>query len=130
MQDFRKTRNARAALMHLAWRSLGLLVLAGLAFLAVRAAWNMYDKFAAASDAQAQVEAQLSFLQSQYNSVETQVQSLSTPRGQEGELRQRYGVVRPGEGEIDIVRQAPTSTGATGPQQSWLEKLWQALFVW
>ncbi len=130
MDDFRKRRNGRAAFLWLLWRSLGLVVLGVLAVFAVRAASNMYEKFAAASDAQAQGETQLGALESQYSHVKTQVESLSSPRGQEGELRARYGVAWPGEGEIDIVRQAPTSSAAAAAPGSWLGKLWHAIFVW
>ena len=130
MQDSRKTRNAKTAFLRLMWRSLGLVVLMVLAVFAVRGAWDMYGKFAAASQAQTQSQSQLSEIQSRYNEVQSRVQSLSSPRGQEVELRARYGVAWPGEGEIDIVRIAPTSTSSNTSSQSWWSKFWHAIFMW
>jgi len=108
----------------------GVLVLAAASFVAARAAWDMYGKFAAASQARTDAEVELAQLQEQYAHVETEVASLNTERGVEAAVRERYGVAKPGEGEIDIVRQSPTSTAATAGQDSWFARLWHSLFVW
>lgn len=107
----------------------GIVALAALAFVAARATWDMYGKFAAASEARTDAESQLAQLQSQYARVATQVEELNTERGVEAAVRQRYGVARPGEGEITIVRQAST-TDSTRSDESWFSKLWSSLFVW
>jgi len=124
MQDFRKRRSTKAEWLRMLVGSAGILLLAALAVWSVRSAWSMYQKFTAASDAHAQAQAQLTQLQAQYTRVEAQVAELKTVRGQEGEFRQRYGVALPGEGEIDIVRQAPTSTPGAAEGQNWWQRLW------
>jgi len=56
--------------------------------------------------------------------------SISTPEGQEKELRERFGVVKPGEGEIQIVQAPATTTNAPEPQEGWWARVFHALFVW
>src|SRR5437868_2203478 len=100
MQDFRKRRNPKAELLRATLGTFGVLVLAALTFFAIRGAWGMYQKFTAASEASAASSANLAQLESQYTQVSADTANLATPRGVEGELRQRYGVAQPGEGEI------------------------------
>jgi cell division protein FtsB len=130
MQDFRKRRNMKAEILRVAMGSAGVVALAAVAFFGVRGAYNMYGKFVAASEARTSAQAQLASLQAQYNSVNTQVEELSSPEGVEAQVRERYGVAKPGEGEIDIVTEPPTTTPAQAPGQSWWQIIWHALFVW
>ncbi|HEY6018717.1 MAG TPA: hypothetical protein VIY48_02155 [Candidatus Paceibacterota bacterium] len=130
MNDFRKRRNLKKEIPRVVLGSVGILALGLLAFVAARAAWDMYGKFTAASQARTDAEAQLAQLETQYEQVETQVKSLTTDRGVEAAVRERYGVVKPGEGEIDIVRAASTTAPASTQQESWFVRLWKSLFVW
>lgn len=95
-----------------------------------RAAWGMYQKFTDASAADAAAQAELGNMQAQYESVSSTVKELGTERGLEAAVRVRYGVGKPGEGEIDIVRQASSSEAQGGGGQGWFESLWHAVFVW
>lgn len=108
----------------------GIVVLGALTFFAVEAAWGMYGKFAAASEARGDAEARLAQLKTQYTHVEAQVADLNTDRGVEAAVRERYGVARPGEGEIDIVRHASSSESGSRGDESWFAKFWRSLFVW
>lgn len=130
VNDFRKRRNAKREIPRVILGCLGIVALGGLTFVAVQAAWGMYGKFAAASEARSDAEAQLAQLQTQYAKVEAKVAELNTSRGVEAAVRERYGVARPGEGAIDIVRHASTSESGTRSGDSWFSKLWQSLFVW
>lgn len=130
MRDFRQRRLSKGALARTALYTLGVLVLLVLAVGAVRAAWGMYGKFAAANEAQTQAQSELALLESQYSQVEAQVKALSTPLGQEAQLRARYGVAKAGEGEIDIIRQAPSSTQSGTGGEPWWQQLWHAISVW
>ncbi len=130
MRDFRNERGKRAEFLRIAVGSAGLLALATLAVVGVRAGWDMYGKFSAAAAADEAATAELATLQAQEAHVAATVAELSTERGQERAARQRYGVVRPGEGEIDVVRQAPTSTTPTAMQGTFWQRLWHALLVW
>jgi cell division protein FtsB len=68
---------------------------------------------AAAHDSQKE----LSSLQSRSQSLEANVNELATERGQEGTLRETFGVAKPGEGEIIVVPQKVASS--TPPVSFW-----------
>ncbi len=104
-----------------------LLLLAGVA---VRAAWGMYGKFASAAAADAAAQNELAALAARHAQVGAMVAELSTDRGVESQVRQRYGVGRPGEGEIDIVRQPSTTSDESAGGRGFWRRLWDALFVW
>ena len=130
VNDFRKRRNMKKEIPRVLLGCAGIVALSGLTFVAVEAAWGMYGKFAAASEARSDAEARLAQLKTQYANVEAQVAELNTDRGVEAAVRERYGVARPGEGEIDIVRHASTSESGGRGDESWFAKFWRSLFVW
>lgn len=130
MRDFKKRRTHGSELLRVAIGVAGVLLLALVAFFAIRGAWNMYGKFAEAAAARQEAEAQLASLAVRYATVKGDVDTLGSERGVEEEVRERYGVARPGEGQIDIVRQAPTSTPIMAPHDSLWDRLWHLLFVW
>ncbi|MEK7109122.1 MAG: hypothetical protein AAB919_01670 [Patescibacteria group bacterium] len=113
--------------------ALGFVVMAALGAVALgsaRAAWDMYQKFSDASAADAAAQSELAGMQAQYQGVSGTVSDLQTERGLEAAIRARYGVGKPGEGEIDIVRQATTSSQSVGGGQNWLERLLGAVVIW
>ena len=129
MMEFKKRRTTQAELLRIVGGTLGMLALAALAFVAVRGAYGMYGKVAEAAAARAGAESQLAELQGRYASVKADVDAFSTDRGVEAALRERYGVAKPGEGQIDIVRQAST-TEPVLQQKNVLQKLWELISVW
>ena len=111
--------------------SLFVLVLAFITFGAGHAAWGMYGKFAEAATANEIAQQNLAELKAQEASVQAEVNALSSNVGQEAQLRKSYGVALPGEGEIQIVRQATSSAPAESPKQgNFLMNILRALFVW
>lgn len=111
----------------------GTLALVGLLFVAVilgRAAWEMYGKFVVASNARHAAEQEQASVGKRYAEVQEAVAELSSPRGEEKKLRERYGVAKPGEGEITIVRNEEAAAAAQLSQPSFLSQLWDRLFVW
>ena len=90
----------------------------------------MFGKFRAASRGQEDAQAELTNLQSQQGKLSTSLAHITVSEGQEQELRERFGVVRPGEGEIQIVRDVATTTGALKPKTSWWLRVFHAVFVW
>ena len=129
MREFKKRRTAGAEILRVSLGVAGIAALFGIAFIASRAAWDMYGKFAEASTARTTAEVQLQDLRARDQKIEADVQALSSARGIEGTVRERYGVALPGEGEIRIVRQA-TSTEVLRQEPNLLQKFWQSLFVW
>lgn len=130
MREFKKRRSLAGEWARVARGAAGILLLAALTFILARGAWNMYGKFAEAAEARGAAEADLESLQGQYTAVEAGVASLESPRGLEAEVRERYGVAKPGEGEIDIVRQATTTASAPAPHDTLWARLWRMLTVW
>jgi len=60
--------------------------------------------------------------------MSAKVEALSSARGQEAALRQTYGVALPGEGEIQIIEEAPSSTPPQTVPQNIFARLWHAIF--
>jgi cell division protein FtsB len=131
MQDFTKRRGKGNQIRRFFLGIAMLLVLGLITFGAAHAAWGMYGKFAEAATDNDAAQQNLAGLQTQDASVQAEVTALNSPEGQEAQLRQSYGVALPGEGEIQIVREAPTSTApAAASQDNFVIKILKALFVW
>lgn len=129
MRDFKKRRTTASELLRVSVGCLGVLALCAVAFGASRAAWGMYGKFSAAAAARSEAEAELGSLQDRYTKITADVEEFSSERGLESAIRERYGVAKPGEGQIDIVRQS-TTTDTVRREPGFLERLWGMLFVW
>ena len=125
MQDFRQRR--RPFLRALV-STLSLALLLFLAAVAGRAAFEMYGRFVRASESSAAAEGKRVELKSRLLRAGEEVEALRGERGVEAALRERYGVARPGEGEIRIVRKMPEAAASEGPNI--LERIWEMLFVW
>lgn len=130
MRDFKKRRNKGKDTLRVALGCGLLVALMFVAFSLTKAAWAMYGRFAEANQADTATHGELSNLEVQYTSVSAATDALETERGQEGALRERYGVAKPGEGTIDIVRPATTTPAQPAGSDSWWANLWHALFVW
>jgi len=90
----------------------------------------MYGKFTAASEADANAQVELAELKNQQTQVGAAAKSLSSSRGIEAGVRERYGVARPGEGQIDIVRRQATTSVESQGGPGIFTKIFRALFVW
>lgn len=130
MQDYRQRRAGRQDVTRALLGVLGVLFLALVAFFAVRGAWGMYTKFAAASEADASAQAELETLRSQVSLVGASAEALVSLRGVEAGVRERYGVARPGEGQIDIIRREATTSVPRADEPNVFVKIFRALFVW
>ncbi len=130
MRDFTKRPNNRRQTPRFLLGLLGVVALGFITFGAAHAAWGMYGKFNEAAVSDADAKQNLASLKAQDSQMSTKVEDISSERGQEAQIRQSYGVALPGEGEIHIVREAPTSTPEQAPKPNLLSKLWHALFVW
>ncbi len=108
---------------------LGTCVLAALALFAVRGAWDMYGKLREASASSVAAGRELASLETQEARMNADIARLSSARGVEGEMRERYGFARPGEGVIHVVDRAPATVGA-GPRGGGGSAVLKALFSW
>jgi cell division protein FtsB len=130
MREFKKHRSHRSEMLNFSLRLGGALALLFITAGAVNAAWGMYGRLSVASTGQQEAQAQLHDLQTQEAGVAASVDQLSSQRGQEAIMREHYGVVKPGEGVIQIVHTAPTSTPANTSGNSWIGSLFHTLFPW
>ncbi|KKW35572.1 hypothetical protein A2852_02885 [Candidatus Adlerbacteria bacterium RIFCSPHIGHO2_01_FULL_54_23] len=127
MQEFRQRRANKASVPRVLMRMAGAALLLFLTFTAARATYGMYGRFSGASSHNAASTAKQSELESELARLKDSVGELQSERGVEEALRERYGLARPGEGEIRIVRQAPLRGGE---EPGFLERVWNRLFVW
>ncbi len=130
MREFKKHRSRRAELLNFGIRLVGALLLLCVTIGMVRAAWDMFGRLNMATAGQQDAEAQLASLESQKTTISASVDQLSSPRGQEALMRDHYGVVKPGEGVIQIVDHASTTDSANTAPHTWFQSLFHALFSW
>ncbi len=130
MRDFTNRPNNRRHTARFFMGVAGIIALGFITFGAANAAWGMYGKFNEAAVGDADAQANLSMLKAQDAQMSAKVRDISSERGIEAQIRQSYGVALPGEGQIQIVREAPTSTPTEAPKPGILSRVWHALFVW
>ena len=130
MRDFRKHRGKTSDTGRFFALCAGVMVVLALTVFSGQAAWGMYVKFTVASRGDEEAQTNLSQLNAQYTQMSAQVAALSTSRGQEGEIRERFGVAQPGEGAIDIIRTATTTGGQDTQPTSFWSKILHAFVVW
>jgi cell division protein FtsB len=131
MREFNRPKNKNAIVVSFLTRGAGVLFLLILAIVSVKGTWEMYNKFSEAIDGEGAAKSDLASLQAQQAQVGAAVVSLSTDRGVEAQMRERYGVAKPGEGEIDIVQSATSTDVVTpAPQENLFMRIVKGLFVW
>jgi cell division protein FtsB len=130
MLDYKKNPRTHAVPKFLLTVVASILLLV-VAVITVRAAWHMYGKFATASAAAEAAKTELSHMEEQKASVSEAIESLSSSRGVEESLREKFGVAKPGEGEIRIVRdQDGEDTLPLNDDANIFMRIFNALFVW
>ncbi len=130
MLDYKKNPRAHVVPKFLLHCTISLLLLV-VAVLVVRAAWHMYGKFATASAAAEAAKTELSHMEEQKASVSEAIAELSSERGVEASAREKFGVAKPGEGEIRIIRDKEgVGTLPSQDDQNILSRIFNALFVW
>ena len=130
MHDFKKRNTKVHHSLKLGFALAGLLVLVGIAGVAVSSAWGMYGTFKAAVADRQSAETQLASLEADKTRVTADVDSFDSQEGLEAQVRERFGVALPGEGEIQIVRNQPTTDVQPAPQENLVSHLFHSLFVW
>ena len=127
MQEFKKRPSG---LSRLAIRVASTAALVFVAYIAVRGAWDMYQKFTLSASGDEIAQKQLTELTEEQQKVTASLAELDSSRGKEAQIRDRYGVARPGEGEIKIIRDASSSEAGTPASSNFFVRLLRALFVW
>ncbi len=129
-RDFKTNQNTH----HVFWRfALAAAVAGVLLFISsasVKAAWDMYQTFDAAAAERAAAEIELAAIKAEYESMSAVIAQFGTARGFETTVRERFGVVRPGEGEIRIVRAEPGDVVEAVADTNPFSRLFNALLAW
>ena len=81
--------------------------------------FRMYRKYAHAKEIRNEYQDELSQVQSQQAMLQKNIDALSTDRGKEAEIRDRYRVVKQGEQMILIVDNDKKATPPPAPQGLW-----------
>lgn len=130
MREFKKRQPTGSVLLKFFAVSMGTLVLFLLTVVVVRAAWGMYDTLKIAVDVRERAEGQLKNLKSDHTRLVAAVNTFESEVGIEREVRARFGVARPGEGEIQIIRDESSSTSKTGPIENSFFHALRSLVIW
>jgi cell division protein FtsB len=130
MRQYKKEQHVSQTILKFFAMAGGTLLLFLLSVVVVKAAWGMYGTFKVAVEAREGAEKQLALLKSDEARLSSSVAGYDTSAGVERELRERFGVVKPGEGVIEIVRDQGTSTPQSDAPQNMLTRVFRSLFVW
>ena len=130
MSEFTKRRGSNSTIARFLLTGGGLIALFFITLGAVRASWDMYGKFSQASQSNEEAQTNLTELKSKEAKIGTAVAALQSDRGVEAQVRQTYGVAKPGEGEIQIVRDSTSTDQINTKNSNFFGQIWQALFGW
>ncbi len=131
MPEFRKRRTRAELILRLTGLAAGALALLFFAAWSTSGAWHMYEKLRDATDQSDAASSELALLQKQDVQVKGDIANLSSARGVEAALRERYGVVKPGEGVIEIVEAPLSASSSAGTSaQGLLGQIFHTLFAW
>ncbi len=130
MNDYRKSHTNHDIARFFAG-VLVVMILFTLSTMAVRSAYGMYQTFRVAATEAESAAVELAALEQQHVQVQETLASLGTARGVEAAVRERFGVARPGEGEIRIVRDQGAEESSEGVGEgNMFSRFFQSLFVW
>jgi len=83
-----------------------------LIILATNSVWKVYKKHSMTKDNLAAITTNLEELQAREKMLSSEIEKLKTVSGTEAEIREKYGLVKPGEEVITVV-DSTTSTDST-----------------
>lgn len=99
MKDFQAKRRPRQWL----YSPVVLLLLLVLVVLGIRSVWLLYQKNQVTRTKVVASATALAELAARRQTLDKEIKTLETPNGVEAELRNKFGVIKPGEGIIAIV---------------------------
>ncbi len=112
MREFQERRRLKR-LLHSRY-AIG--ALAVVLLLVLRGVWGVYVKYEKSKELSARMASEASALQEREDALKASIDSLSTPEGREREMRDRFGVVKPGEKMVVLVNPQPSGDTAPAPE--------------
>ena|SRR3989338_4823803 len=118
MREFHDRRLLRKAL----FSSVSVIILALLLFFSIRGLLPIYERYSQARSLRQAAEGRLKGLEERKSELADALVRMTSERGFEEEVRKRFGVVRPGEGVVEIV-DTPVSPDGMLEKRNFLERL-------
>jgi cell division protein FtsB len=105
-----------------------LVFLVAVVILVAVSAWNMYQTQQQAQETVNRLETQKAELLEREDTVASEALDLSTERGIEEEIREKFSVAKEGERVIVLVDDEEANATSTAPESSW----WQSVleYIW
>ena len=110
--------------------SAGLVLVLMFLTVAFRASWGMYGKLSEATQEDRAAKQEVAALQTEKARMEEEISFLSSRRGEEAVLRERYGLALPGEGVIQVVGEDASASSVSPLGESFGARLWSTLTPW
>ncbi len=121
MREFKDKRKRKEKL----YSSWSVLALFAISLFLAKDVWNIYQKEIESASLDSDSKAKLQSLSAQADQLNSNIKKLSTDAGIDEELRQKYGVVKPGEEMIVVVpdNSTTTSTSTESVYSSFFDKI-------
>lgn len=130
MQEFKKHHTKPKPVLRFAALCAAAVLLFAVAGVLARSAWGMYGTLATAASAREDAEKSLKTLEEDEARIRATVAALGSQAGIEKEVRERFGVARQSEGEIQIVRDSPQQEADSPESRNGIIRMLRSIFVW
>lgn len=124
MREFQDRRKAKKFL-HSRYAIAFLIIIAALVS---RGVWGIYVKYEKSSALAEKSRMDLTVLQERQEALSKSISALNTEEGREKELRDRFGVVKPGEKMVILVDNVPVAKASVNAvNDSWWSKFLESI---
>jgi cell division protein FtsB len=123
MMEFQEKRRLKRFL----YSRITLICLLIIIFFLLIKVWDVYKKQALTRDYLAKTAASLESLQAREKMLSSEIERLNTEEGTEEEIREKYGLVKPGEEVIVVVDEDGMDSNSILPKEI---SFWQKLVNW
>lgn len=111
----------------IAYSAPALVVLGILILFAANATWGVFTTYRESRANRERAESELAALESRRDIISSEVARFETPEGIEAAIREKYGLVKEGEGVIIIVPETASAVVKGNEVGSFLSSLWEGL---
>lgn len=88
------------------------------------AVWGIFWKYQGSISDERQLQSKLATLNDEQTRLASSTEELASPGGVEYTLQEKFGAVKPGEKEIVIIDDVPTTTVTAPVQQGFFSRVW------
>ena len=120
-ERFLGRRDGVSVSVRVLFRRAGILGLVVLLFFSVMGSWRAYQKAQESSAMRTVAETENTDLVEREQKLKADIERLSTDRGKEEVLRERYGLAKEGEHMVVIVESNPIPVATTSAWKEWVQ---------